>query len=165
MQKNNDIENLQQNLVRDRTFADVEDIKLGLDNPKGAYNIQDLNRVELTVEKIKQLIYSLGDNTVSLNTKTDWSYEYPFTTSNTEHNFNVLLNELNRYDNNLKTIFFTAYSGLSNKNIVDFIENLNILQIDVNTANMREQMLYYTLSCIKSTLENQVYCGEVYCGE
>lgn len=136
--------------IYDRTQADVDLIKLDPtnDNNKGAYNYNDLNRIENDCEYLMNLLNDSGLflNKISIEVKTDWNI-----------NDIPTITEINRIRNNIIT--------LNNMTLTDFEEIEFANTMDYVKANILEKDLYVIKSIVNSSTRELRKCNTFYCGE
>jgi hypothetical protein len=134
-------------LVTDRTEADML-----LQNEKGTYNFQDLNRVESAVQELLTQLPKIGAR-VELEVKTDWGLPGDFS-EDTWPTFH----QMKRYLQNVKTL--CDFCSLQIPNMPATMEDLTF-----DGANAIEEALEEVYKHISSIVRCLRYSGEFYAGE
>lgn len=137
--------------IYDRTQADVDTIRLDPTNTnnKGAYNYEDLNRIENNCEYVMNLLNNSGlfYIPVEISVKTDWNVK------DIPH-----IKEINRIRNNIITLMNgmnlgEEYKEIEFSNTMDYIK-ANILEKDLDLIK------YIIESCVREIRK----CHTFYCG-
>lgn len=137
--------------IYDRTQADVDLIKLDPtnENNKGAYNFNDLNRIENNCEVVMNLLNNSGlfYIPVIVEVKTDWNVnDIPHITdiNRIRNNIITLMNGMNLGD---------EYREIEFSNTMDYIK-----------ANILEKDLSLIKGIIESCMRELRKCKTFYCG-
>ncbi len=137
--------------IYDRTQADVDTIRLDPTNAntKGAYNYEDLNRIENNCEYVMNLLNNSGlfYIPVEISVKTDWNVK------DIPH-----IKEINRIRNNIITLMNgmnlgEEYKEIEFSNTMDYVK-ANILEKDLDLIK------YIIESCVRELRK----CHTFYCG-
>lgn len=140
-----------ENPIFDRTQADVDTIRLDPTNAntKGAYNYNDLNRVEKNCEYVMNLLNESGlfYYPISIEVKTDWNVK------DIPH-----IREINRIRQNILTLkngmnLGEEYEDIEFSNTMDYIK-----------ANIIEKDLYLIKEIIDSCMREIRKCNTFFCG-
>lgn len=134
-------------LVTDRTEADML-----LQNEKGTYNFQDLNRVESAVQELLAHFPKIGAR-VEIVTKTDWGLTGDFSEATWP-----TFNQMKRYLQNVKTL--CDLCSLQIPGMPTTMEDLTF-----EGANAIEVALEEVYKHINSIVRCLRYSGEFYAGE
>jgi hypothetical protein len=151
----NNIKNIADEFIRDRTQADV-DYALGLErdgvyteeNLKGAYNISDRNRVGRTVNYIADCLKDTGKHEVYINIKDDWAV------------YDIIKPE--DHEKVLASLIYLKYL-LPYDKTETVPQNLDSLTYQ--KANTVENILYDIYGVFSRLLDSWLYCGEAYASE
>lgn len=136
-------------LIFDRTLNDVNEVKMKIDNPKGAYNYTDLNRVETACMELKNILTSLDYYIPEMTFKTDWSVSDGALMNELDNNFERILS-------NIKTLRASYYTLPNTPATPDTISNG---KLDYIKANDIEKILFDMNSIILSMKANFRYSG------
>lgn len=137
--------------IYDRTKYDVDLIKLDPtnENNKGAYNYEDLNRIENNCEYVKGLLNNSGffPIQIEIETKTNWNVrDIPN------------IEEINRIRQNILTLkngmnLGREYEEIEFSNTMDYIK-----------ANILEKDLYLIKYILETSMKELRKCNTFYCG-
>lgn len=139
------------NAIFDRTRADVDLIRLDPtnSNSKGAYNYEDLNRIENNCIYIANILNNadLFNASIEIQTRTDWTMQDIPT-----------LTELNRIRGNVKLLI----EAIESPNAFEEIEFTNTM--DYIKANVLEKDLHLLKTYIETFGKIEKECNTFYAG-
>ena len=116
---------------------------------KGAYNYEDLNRVEYAVELLAEMLSNMGYS-AAVSVKTDWDH-WDIPTVSTMERYIKNLNALRNAVSLFKTITTTPPTSMQH--------------LTFDSANRIERLLQQIEAWIMGIQSSTKYTGEASCGE